>query len=54
MVNALLKLLAAGLRWVLRRTTSLSPRAAEHVANGAVIGLIVAVCSVAWLMYLTA
>lgn len=52
LVDVLFHLPAAGLAWVLRRTTRLSPHSAEQVAEIMIVGIVAAVCVMAWLMYL--
>ena len=50
--EVLVHLPVAGLAWVLRRTTRLSPHSAEQVAEIMIAGIVAAACVMAWLMYL--
>ena len=51
LAQALFELLAAGMAWVLQRTTRMSQQTAEFVANFVIIGIIAGACLVAWSLY---
>ncbi len=51
LAQALFELPAAGMAWVLQRTTRMSQQTAELVANFVIVGIIAGACLIAWSIY---
>ena len=51
LTQALFELPAAGVAWVLQRSTGMSQQTAELVGNFVIMGIIAGSCLVAWYVY---